>query len=70
MAAVTRSRIASLTPYASRITFDTAARDTPAVRATSSMVARVGVLSPVRETSCGEGGVSGVVKRSPSSMTG
>src|ERR1700712_3856058 len=39
MASFTRSRIAGLTPYALRMTFETAARETPAARATSSMVA-------------------------------
>jgi hypothetical protein len=36
---VTRSRIVALTPYALRITFDTAARETPARSATSRIVA-------------------------------
>ena len=38
MAASTRSRMPGLTPYALRITFDTAARETPASRATSLIV--------------------------------
>lgn len=38
MAAVTRLRIAGLTPYASRSTFETAARETPATAATSRIV--------------------------------
>jgi hypothetical protein len=40
MAAMTRERICELTPLAPRTTFDAADGDTPATRATSSIVTR------------------------------
>jgi hypothetical protein len=41
MAVSTRFRMAGLTPYAFRMTFETAARDTPASSATSEMDGRL-----------------------------
>ena len=51
IAASTCVRIRSLTPYALRITLETAARDTPASRATSSIVEGRGL--PARAPSDG-----------------